>query len=89
MGEEAYRQWMVERVHETPPVLYLGCLLAQVGLFAAVGGALVLFSRDPTGEDWAAFGIGVGILAYALAVLVFSLISVWRMRRNSRSMSPD
>lgn len=89
MGEEAYRHWMVERIRDTRPVVYLGCLFAQVGLFALVGGALVVLCGDPTRDDWAPFGIGVGILAYALAVLIFTLISVWRLRRNSRSMTSD
>ncbi|MBI5387864.1 MAG: hypothetical protein HZA90_24645 [Verrucomicrobia bacterium] len=84
LGEEAYRQWMVERIHETQPVLYLGCLLAQVALFGTVGGGLMFFSRD-----WVPFGIGTGILAYAVAVLLFTLISLWRIRRESRSMDAN
>jgi hypothetical protein len=82
LGEEAYQRWMGERVRETEPGLYLGCLFAQVGLVAAVGVALVLFTRE-----WVPFGIGVGILAYALAVLIFTLLSVWRLRRETLRMA--
>ena len=77
LGEDGYRHWMGERVAETRPVVYLGCLFAQVGLMAAVGGALVLFC-----SEWIAYAIGMGILAYALAVLLFTLLAVWRLRRN-------
>lgn len=89
MGEDAYRHWMVERVHETRPILYLGCLFAQVALLTAVGGALVFFSSDESQGGWVPYGIGVGIMAYALAVLLFTVISLWRLRRNSRSITPD
>lgn len=89
MGEEAYREWMVERIHEAPPLLYLFCLFAQVALVALVGAALVISSGDPSRDDWIQFGIGVGLLGYALAVLVFTLISRWRLHRNSHSIHPD
>ncbi len=84
LGEEEYRRWMGDRVRETRPALYLGCLFAQVALVGGVGGALVLFARD-----WVPFGIGVGIIAYALAVLVFTLLSVWRLRRNTTRMAAE
>jgi len=84
LGEEAYRHWMASRVLETPPVLYVGCLLAQVSLVGLVGGGVVLF-----GGSWVAMGIGVGIVAYALAVLIFTLISVWRLRRSQELFPAD
>ncbi len=84
LGEEAYQRWMGERLRETQPSLYVGCLLAQTALVAAVGGALALFSRE-----WIPFAIGMGILAYALAVLIFTLAAVWRLRRGrSRLIAP-
>lgn len=89
MGEDAYRHWMAQRVRETRPALYLGCLFAQVSLFGVVGGALMLFSQDLSRRDWVSYGIGVGIVAYALAVLLFTLLSVWRMRRNARFILPE
>lgn len=85
LGEETYRCWMASRVLETPPVLYVGCLLAQVGLVGMVGGALVLFN----GGSWICFAIGMGIVAYALAVLVFTVLSVWRLRRAKEVFSAD
>ena len=79
-GEEAYRQWHGERLGETPPTLFLFCLFAQVTLVSAVGLGLIYFSaRHPV-----PLGIGTGIVGYAVAVFVFSLISLWRNRRATR-----
>ena len=77
MGEEAYRAWMGERLAEAPRGLFVLCLLGQVALTGAVGGALMFFSTGDIGV----LGIGMGILGYALAVLVFTLISMWRRQR--------
>jgi hypothetical protein len=80
-GEENYRDWFLNRLEETPPTLFLSCLFAQTGLTAAVGGVLMFFT-----SDWLVpFGIGMGLVAYAVAVAVYTLIAVWRLRRNSRS----
>jgi hypothetical protein len=84
LGEEEYRRWMSERVIETRPALYLGCLFAQAALVGGVGGALVLCTRD-----WVPLGIGLGIVGYALAVLLFTLLSVWRLRRNASRMAAE
>ena len=80
LGEETYRTWMVERIREVPPTLYLFCLLGQNVLVAAVGLVLIGFS------EWALipFGVCTGMVAYALAVVVFSLIAIWRIRRAYR-----
>jgi hypothetical protein len=79
-GEEAYREWMGERLGETPPTLFLFCLFAQAILVSAVGLGLMYFSA------WhlVPLGIGTGIVGYALAVVIFSLISLWRSRRTAR-----
>jgi hypothetical protein len=47
-----------------------------------VGGALVLFTRW---DQLIPIGIGIGILGYAIAVLFFTLLSLWRSRRTARS----
>jgi hypothetical protein len=46
-------------------------------LTGAVGGGLVLFS----GSYLIPMAIGVGIIGYATAVIVFTLLSLWRLRR--------
>jgi hypothetical protein len=84
LGEQEYQRWMGQRVSETRPGLYVGCLLAQVGLVGAVGATLILFSHE-----WVPFGVGVGIIAYALAVLIFTLLSIWRLRRRMSRMAEE
>jgi hypothetical protein len=76
MGEQAYRHWMGERLAEARTGLFLLCLFAQCLLTAGIGATLVWFGDMllvPT-------GVGVGMIGYALAVLIYSLISVWRRR---------
>jgi hypothetical protein len=79
-GEENYRDWFLERLGDTTPGLFLSCLFAQTGLTAVVGGALMLFS----GEWLVPFAIGMGIVAYAVAVTIYTLIALWRHRRGVR-----
>lgn len=80
MGEGRYREWHVQRIQETNPTLLLFCLLAQSGLTAAVGFGIAYLT------DWttrpAIAGIGLGIIAYAAAVLFYSLLGFWRLRRS-------
>lgn len=83
-GEESYRSWFVERLDETPPGLFLFCLLAQTSLTAAVGVALICFGRL---EQEVPVGIGMGIVGYALAVAIYSIIALWRNRRMARRRS--
>jgi hypothetical protein len=79
LGEHHYREWHIERVQETSATLYLFCLFAQTSLVAGVGAAVVYFTnwqRDPV-----LLAIGLGIVAYALAVAFYTLLGVWRLRR--------
>lgn len=80
LGEHTYRTWHVERIQETPIVLYLLCLAGNTLLTAAVGGALVYFG----GNRPIPVAIGMGMVAYAVAVVFYTLLSVWRLRRASR-----
>jgi len=78
MGEEEYRYWMVERLRETPILLYLFCVLAQAALMASIGLALMYFSNmHPV-----LFAVGGGIITYALAVTFFTSLALWRVRRG-------
>lgn len=81
-GEESYRDWFISRLEETPPNLFLLCLFGQTVLTAFVGGALVLFA--PEDQSLVPVGIGIGLIAYALAVTVYTLIALWRNRRRQR-----
>jgi hypothetical protein len=79
LGEQIYRDWHVERVQETSVTLYLFCLFAQTALTGAVGAAVIYFS------EWqlVPMAIGLGIVAYALAVAFYTVLGIWRMRRSA------
>ncbi len=82
LGEHLYREWHVERMQETSITLYLFCLFAQTALTAGVGIAVIYFSnwdREPI-----LLAIGLGIVAYAAAVALFTMLSIWRLRRISK-----
>jgi len=79
LGEEAYRRWYVEQLLQANIVVYLFCLAGQTLLTAAVGGTLMLFYNGLL----IPFAVGMGIVAYAAAVLLFTLLSVWRIRRSA------
>src|SRR5438132_814989 len=79
LGEEAYRDWHVERIQETRVTLYLLCLAGNTLLTAAVGAAVIYFSSMAV----VPFGIGVGIMGYAGAVAFYTLLAIWRMRRHT------
>ena len=80
LGEEMYRQWHVERVRETRVTLYLFCLAGNTLLTAGVGTALIFFS------DWhlVPFAVGMGMIAYAIAVAFYTLLAVWRIHRAAK-----
>jgi len=80
MGEWAYRAWMTERLEATPRWLFLGCLLGQTVVSGGIGVALVLFG----GNRPVPVGVGIGLVLYAVAVTLFTLISLWRGRRATR-----
>ena len=88
MGEEAYRDWYVQRMTETRITLYLLCLACNTLLTAAVGVALILFSVTKDYVLIVPMGIGMGIIAYTVAVIIYTLLSVWRSRRKRRYTHP-
>lgn len=77
MGEARYQCWIAERLAETHFGLYLGCLFGQTSLVALIGGALVYYSQ----WQLVPFGIGIGVLTYSVAVVLYTLLAVWRLRR--------
>lgn len=79
MGEEEYRSWVSSRLSESRRGLFLFCLFAQAALVSAVGMALLYFSQ----WQLVPLGIGVGIIAYAVAVVLFTLLSASRVWRQS------
>lgn len=75
MGEPCYRAWLTERLSESKPGLFVFCLFAQALLFASLGVALIHFS----GWQPVPVGIGTGVLAYAILMVLFSLLAAWRV----------
>jgi hypothetical protein len=78
LGEEQYRDWYVRRLRETPLPLYIFCLLGQTLLVGAVGALLMLFSD----LRLVPFAVGLGIVAYSIAVAFYTLLALWRIRRS-------
>jgi hypothetical protein len=83
LGEEIYRHWHVERIQETRVTLYLFCLAGNTLLTAGVGAVLIYFS-DPETAGFVAFAIGMGMIAYAVAVAFYTLIAIWRIHRAAK-----
>ncbi|MEI7730689.1 MAG: hypothetical protein WCO56_14040 [Verrucomicrobiota bacterium] len=79
LGELRYSSRMIEHLERVPLGLYLGCLAGQTFLVGGVGACLMFFCD----LDLIPFGIGVGLVGYAFAVLFYSLLSLWRIRRQS------
>ena len=82
LGEEQYREWHVERIQETNITLYLFCLFGQTALTAGVGAGVILASQWHNQEQLVGMAIGLGIIAYALAVAFYTLLGVIRLRRS-------
>ncbi|MCU0770823.1 MAG: hypothetical protein MUE94_03500 [Verrucomicrobia bacterium] len=80
MGEDSYRAWISRQHLSVRPSLYVFCLLSKTALWGAVGLGLVLFADGRLVST----GIGFGMVGYAVAVLVYSAISAWRLRRVQR-----
>jgi len=76
LGEASYRMWMSDRLAECPRGLPLFCFLGESVLFGVLGGALMWFAR----WQLVPFAVGLGLTGYALAVAVFTSLSLWRAR---------
>ena len=83
LGEEIYRQWHVERVQETRITVYLLCLAGNTLLTAGVGAALIYFSD----LRLVPFAIGMGMVAYAVAVAFYTLLAIWRIRHAAKKLA--
>jgi uncharacterized membrane protein YbaN (DUF454 family) len=83
LGEDVYRAWHIARVRETRVTLYLFCLAGNTLLTAGVGAVLIYFSRTDASE-WVPFAIGMGMIAYAIAVAFYTLLAIWRIHRAAK-----
>ena len=89
LGEEGYRLWFVQRLVEANLPFYIFSLIGQTVLIALIGSALIYFSEFTEVQPVVTtsilvipFSIGVGIVGYAITVLFYTLLSVWRIRRS-------
>jgi len=80
LGEDVYRAWHIERVRETRVTLHLFCLAGNTLLTAGVGAALIYFSK----MQLVPFAIGIGLVAYAIAVAFYTVLAIWRIHRAAK-----
>ncbi len=73
-GEADYSALIGEAMHRSPRRDYYVSVLGETLLFSFVGGGVILASEWPS----LPLAIGLGMIAYALAVLFYSLLSVCR-----------
>jgi hypothetical protein len=84
LGEQRYREWHIERVQETNISLYLFCLFGQTALTGGVGLAVILATNGRNRYQPLALALGLGIIAYSLAVAFYTLLGVVRLRRADK-----
>lgn len=81
LGEQQYSSWMMERMEETHVGLFLLCSVAQGALVGGVGVVLICFSQASP----IAFAVGVGVVTYALAVVIYTLLPLRHVRRHRQN----
>lgn len=76
MGEERYLAFILNQVSVSNRRVYVFCILAEGILVSTVGLVIALQSEVPS----VPMAIGAGITAYAVAVVFYSCLSLWRSR---------
>lgn len=83
MGEQAYRNWLADRLCEAQRGLFFFCLGAQSLIYAGIGVALVLLG----GKSVVLLGMGIGCVGYAILVPLFTWLGTRGLLRRGRSLS--
>lgn len=83
LGEHEYRVWIAARYQETRRGVFVICLTLHAGLTALVGIGLMVFSQSRL----VPFAVGFGILIYALAVAIFTGLSMRRAARSAAELA--
>ncbi|MBL9136801.1 MAG: hypothetical protein JNK85_13070 [Verrucomicrobiales bacterium] len=78
MGEHEYRSWIAARYRETARGVFVICLVLHASLLALVGACLMVFSR----QQLVPFGVGFGIVTYAVAIALFTGLGMRRAARR-------
>lgn len=76
VGEVQYTCFVAEQMAHTRVGLYLFCVLSQALLTGLVGAGVMAFC----GGYPIPLAIGLGIIAYAVAVVIYTLLSLRRLR---------
>lgn len=76
LGETRYTCFIAEQISQTRLGLYLFCVLSQAALTALVGAGVMWFC----GDYLIPLAIGLGIVAYGVAVAFYTLLSLRRLR---------
>ncbi len=78
LGETGYAMLVCDAVQHSSRASFLISVLGETILVGLVGGAVVASSEWPS----VPMAVGMGMVAYAVAVAFYSLLSVWRMWRH-------
>jgi hypothetical protein len=78
VGEDRYRVWVAESLSKSSLSLYVLCSLGETILTGLLGVAIFYFGEASD----ALAAIAIGIIAYALAVGFYTLLSVWKFKRE-------
>ncbi len=74
LGEVDYSLMVGDAMNRSSRRAYFISVLGETLLFGLVGGAVVMTSEWPS----VPLAVGMGMVAYALAVAFYSLLAVWR-----------
>ncbi len=76
LGEERYLAFMLNQMAVSSRGVFYLCLFAETLLIGLVGLAIAVFSHYPM----ILMAVGVGVMAYAFAVMFYSLIALMKSR---------
>lgn len=81
VGPDRYRVWLAESLSRSSFKVYIVSVVGESALTGIIGLAVFYFG----GSDDTLAAIGIGIIAYALAIGIYTTIALWRFHRSSVS----
>ncbi len=79
LGEQEYRQWIAARYRSGSRATFLAGLAMNSVPFALIGAGLLVYSR----WQLVPFSVGLGLVVYALAVALYTGLTMRRVARMS------